>query len=116
MPKDVDAFDAGPKNDGDYTYTTSADMTTAADIAAAPESGEKLVITDIVLSSDTQMLFSFLEETTATVIGAVRLPANGTVQITPRGKWKLDTADKQLQGKASAAGNVYATVWAYSEA
>ena len=107
--------DNGPYWVSSYTYTTSADMTTAADITAAPTSGEKLVITDIILSSDTAMLFQFLEETSGTAIGAVRLPANGTVQLTPRSTWKLPTKNKKLQGDASAAGNVYITVFYYSE-
>ena len=59
--------DDGPKWTSAYTYTTSADMSTAADITAAPTSGAKLVITDIILSSDTQMLFEFKEETSGTV-------------------------------------------------
>ena len=108
--------DAGPAWASSYTYTTSADMTTAADLTAAPTGGQKLVITDIILSSDTAILFEFKEETSGTVVGATRIPADGAVQFTPRGKWKLATADKKLQGEASAAANVYVTVFYYSEA
>jgi hypothetical protein len=107
--------DAGPAWTTSYTYTTSADMTSAADLTAAPTGGQKLVITDIVVSSDTAILFSFKEETSGTVIGAIRIAADGVAQITPRGKWKLATADKKLQGLASAAANVYVTVFYYSE-
>ena len=112
----IGTMDAGPSWTSAYTYTTSADMSTQANITAAPTSGEKLVITDIFVSSDTQMLFSFLEETSSTVIGAVRLPADGTIQFTPRTNWKLPVADKKLQGKASTSGNVYVTVFYFSEA
>ena len=112
----IGSTDAGPSWTSVYKYTTSANMSTQADITVAPTSGQKLVITDIIVSSDTQMLFSFLEETSNTVIGAVRLPADGTVQLTPRTNWKLPVADKKLQGKASASGNVYVTVFHYSEA
>ena len=107
--------DAGPNWTSVATYTTSADMTTAAAITAAPTAGQKIVITDILISSDTIMLFEFEEETSATVFAAVRLAVNSPVQITPRGKWKLATADKKLFGDAGAAGNVYITVWYYSE-
>jgi hypothetical protein len=110
------SLDGGPNWTTTYTYTTSADMQTAADISPAPTSGEYLVITDIVISSDTQMLFVFQEETSGTVIGAVRLPADGSAQITPRGTWILPVADKKLQGDASASGNVYLTVFSHSEA
>ena len=108
--------DEGPGWTSAYTYTTSADMSSAADITAAPTGSQKLVITDIILSSDTQMLFVFKEETSGNTIGAVRLPADGTVQLTPRTAWKLPTADRKLQGDASAAGNVYVTVFYHSEA
>lgn len=109
------SLDGGANWTTTYTYTTSADMQTAADISPAPNSGEYLVITDIILSSDTQMLFEFEEETSSTVIGAVRLAADATVQLTPRGTWKLPVADKKLQGDASAAGNVYITIFSHSE-
>ena len=116
MAKDYGEFkDDGPSWGSSYTYTTSADMTTAADLTAAPTTGKYLCITDIIVSSDTQMLFVFQEETSGTVIGAVRLPADGTVQLTPRSLWKLPVADKKLQGDASAAGNVYVTVFYHSE-
>ena len=108
--------DAGPSWTSVVTYTTSADMQTAAAITDAPTAGQKIVITDILISADTAMLFEFEEETSATVFGAVRLSANNPVQISPRGKWKLATADKKLFGDAGAAGNVYVTVWYYSEA
>jgi hypothetical protein len=108
--------DNGPAWTSVYTYTTSADMTTAAAMTAAPTGGQKIVVTDILVSSDTTMLFEFEEETSATVVGAVRLSANSPVQITPRSGWKLPTADKKLFGDAGAAGNVYVTVWYYSEA
>jgi len=93
----------------------SADMTTAAAVTDAPTSGEKLIIVDIIASADTAMDILFEEETSGTDIFKVFLPANGTVQITPRGKIKLATADKKLTAKASVAGNVALTVTYYSE-
>ena len=107
--------DRGMSQTSSYTYTTSADMTTAADITAAPTSGEKIVVTDVIISTDTATLFSFKEETSGTVIGAVDLSADSPIQITPRGKWKLATADKKLQGQAGDAANIYITVFYYSE-
>ncbi len=94
----------------------SADMTTAAAVTAAPTSGQKLVIVDIVVSTDTAMFILFAEETSGTVIFKIFLPADGTVQITPRGKVKLATANKKLTAKASVAGNVAITTTYYSEA
>jgi hypothetical protein len=108
--------DAGPAWALTRTYTTSADMTTAAALTAAPTAGQKIVAADILISSDTAMLFSVQMETSANVLAAVRLAANGTAHITMRGQLKGDAADKKLYGKASAAGNVYITAVYFSEA
>src|SRR3989337_3009142 len=80
--------DAGPNWTTVYTYTTSADMTTAAALTAAPTGGQKIVVTDILISTDTAMLFEFEIETAETVFAAVRLSADSPVQITPRSGWK----------------------------
>lgn len=111
-----DMRDAGPAWTNTVTYTTSADMSTAAALTAAPTNGQKIVITDIIFSSDTAMNFEFEEETSATVFAKVYIPANGTVQLTPRIPIKLATANKKLFGDASAAGNVAITVTYHSEA
>lgn len=96
---------------------TSADATTAAAVTAAPTAGQKLVITDIIVSSDTAMFLLFHEESTAgNILWKVFVPANGTAQFTPRGKTKLWTADKKLMVDASAAGNISVTCCYYSEA
>lgn len=112
--------DAGPNWTSVFGVSSaavvSADMTTAAAVTAAPTSGQKLVIVDIVASTDTAMNILFEEETSGTDIFKVFLPAYGTVQITPRGKVKLATADKKLTAKASVAGNVAFTVTSFSEA
>ena len=94
----------------------SADMTTAAVVTSVPTAGQKIVITDIVVSADTPMSVLFEEETSGTDIFKVFIPANGTVQITTRGVVKLATADKRLTAKASVAGNIAVTVCYYSEA
>ncbi len=100
---------------GTYTYTTSADMQTAADLTAAPPAGQHLVVTDIMIGADTQMLFQFLEETSGTCIGTVDLILDDTKFISPRGRWRLPVAGKKLQGDAGASGNVHITVWYYYE-
>ena len=108
--------DAGIASTSVLTYTASADMTTAAAISAAPTGSQKIVVDDIIFSSDTAMWFEFEEETSGTVFAKVFVPANGTVMITPRGKFKLATADKKLFGDASVAGNVAITTICHSEA
>src|SRR5947208_16787731 len=93
----------------------TADATTATAVTDAPTSGMKLVITDIVGSSDTAMNILFEEETSGTDIFKVFVAANGSFQITPRSKVKLATAGKKLTAKASVAGNVAFTACYYSE-
>lgn len=111
----------GTKDNGPFwtvvrTYTTSADMTTAAALTAAPTSGQKIVLDDIIISTDTAMNFSLQEETSATVFAKVYMAANSTVQLTPRDGFKTAVADKKFFGDASAAGNVAITALYHSEA
>lgn len=112
----VKSYDDGPAWTSSYTYTASADLSTATAITAAPTSGQYLVIDDVVCSSDAAINIEFEEETSGTVVLKVFMAANSTVQITPRGKIKLPTADKKLYGDASGAGNVAITVCYHSEA
>jgi len=97
---------------------TSADQHSAvASVTDAPTSGQKLVITDLVISVDTAMSVSFTIESNATVIyGPFYLAANQTVNLVTRGKLKLGTADKKLQVKTSVAGNISVLPLYYSEA
>ena len=109
--------DAGPSVAGTHTFTSSADMSTAADIGPAPASGEKSVLLQAVISSAVAMEFTLQMETTA---GSEResffIPASGTVIFIPRYPTKLGTAGKKWQGKASVSGNVRVTTVTKSEA
>ena len=109
--------DDGPQVAGTPTYTTSADMSTAADIGPVPTASEKSVLLQATISADTAMLFTFQMETTP---GAERisfyLPANGSVIFVPRYPIKVGTADKKWQGKASVSGNVAIHTTTVSEA
>jgi hypothetical protein len=81
-----------------------------------PSSTKKLVITDLVISVDTAMAVTFyVGDTTTVADGPYYLPANGTLQITPRAKFKLATAGVALYCKTSAAGNITVTPYYTSE-
>lgn len=109
--------DAGTNFTSTLTYTTSADMQTAAAISPAPSTGEYLVVDDIIASADTAMSIEFeLEDAASTNYVKLFLAANSVLQVTPRGKWKLGTANKKLFADCSAAGNVAFSVWSHSEA
>lgn len=86
---------------------TSADQSGAvASVSDAPTSGQKLVITDCVISVDTAMRVDFSVESSATVIETVYMAANSTVNLVTRAKWKLPTVNKKLQIQTSVAGNI----------
>lgn len=109
--------DAGPNWTSTHTIVNSADMTGAADVSPAPTAGQKIVITDVIISVGTAMALTLLEETSGTVVGGpYYLSANSTLPITPRSEWKLATADRKLRADASAAGNITVETWTHSEA
>lgn len=89
-----------------------------ASVTDAPTGGQHIVVDDIIVSVDTAMSVTLKEETTGTIMfGPWYLPANsGPVQLTPRGKKKLPTADKKLQVITSIAGNITVQVGYHSEA
>lgn len=116
FPSGSQIADAGPGWTTARTRTTSADISAGTDLTAAPTSGQKLVITDVIVSTDTTMKLTFTEETSGTVLFAIYISASAPAQITPRGKLKLPVADKKLRCTASVAGNVDITVLYYSEA
>ena len=109
--------DNGPETAGTFTYTTSSDMTSVADIGPAPSGGQKSVLLQALISTDTAMKFTIQMETTA---GSERqawyLPASGSVIFVPRYPVKVGTADKKWQGIASVAGNVAISTVTTSEA
>jgi hypothetical protein len=98
------------------TYTTSANMTTAAAFTAAPTAGEKIVLDDLLVSVSKACLFDIEMETTGNVLAAIRLPTDGTAQLTFRNGLKGDAADKKLFGKTSvASATIYITASYHSE-
>jgi hypothetical protein len=95
---------------------TSADASTATAVTDAPATGKKLVIDDIIFSvGSTAMQVDFEIETAGTNFLTFHCAANTIVQFTPRGKFKLPTADKKLLVDTSAAGNIAVTVWYHEE-
>lgn len=119
---------AVPTSDSGITWTQSNGVSGAAvtsanasaadlELSAAPTSGQKVVIDDILFSTDTAMSVDFKEETTGTVIFRGYFPSSpGISQITPRGRVKLATANKKLVLRTSVAGNIACTVLWHSEA
>jgi hypothetical protein len=122
LPANIPTQDNGPAwtsaNGIAGVRFTSADQSGAfASVTSAPTSGQKLVITDIIISVDTAMRVDFaVESATGTVIESIYMAANSTVNVITRSKRKLATADKKLQIKTSASGNISVNAFYYSEA
>jgi hypothetical protein len=115
------ATDNGPAWTSSYGVSgarfTSADQSAApASVTDAPATGQKLVVTDILVSVDTAMRVDFKEEATGTVVASIYMAANSSAQVTPRSKLKLATVNKKLQAQTSAAGNIAITAFYFSEA
>jgi hypothetical protein len=111
------AADGGSAFTPTRTLVSTATLNSGAvDASPAPTTGQKIVIDDIFASAAANMRLDFTEETTGTVILSVYLAANVPVQISPRGRLKLDTAGRKLRVVASAAGEVRITTLTRSEA
>jgi len=96
-------------------FTSSNISGTVNSVTDLPVSGQRLVVTDIIVSSDTSMRVDFQEETSQIVMLSVYIPAYGIVQITPRSKWKLPNPNRRLQVKSNSVGNIAITAFYYSE-
>lgn len=107
--------DAGTVRTSTQTYTALASTARTA-VTPAPTTGQYLVVDDIIMSSDTALSVTFSrEDANSTAVMKIYMPANGTVQLTPRGMFKLSTVTKKLNAKTSATGNVAMTVFTHSE-
>lgn len=120
LPISGPTYDAGPYWTSVLGVTGSAVMssniTGSVAITDVPTTGQKIVVTDVLISVDTAMNILLQEETSNKVIAKIFLPANGIAQWTPRSKVKLSTANKRLMAQASVTGNVGITAQYYSEA
>jgi hypothetical protein len=86
-------------------------------VTAAPTAGEKIIIDDIIISSQSvDMRIVFKEETSNTVLLPINLLAGLVPQLTTRGKIKLPTADKRLVMSSSVVGLVDGVILYHSEA
>ena len=111
--------DGGPKWASLHFVANSADMSGAGvAICAAPASGLKFVLTDLIISAGAALSVTLKEETGGAVLGGpYYLPANSVLQITVRSKGiKTTTAVDRILAVASGAGNVTVETWGYTEA
>lgn len=106
--------DAGPSQTLTRTFTTSADMTTAAAITPAPAAGQRIYALDILVSVAAAMNVQILMETSNNVLARLDFPGAGAAQVTLRGILMGDADAKKMFGKASTAGQVSFTMITFS--
>ena len=109
-PSAIDSLSFGKR----AAIDSPSEATAPPSSTAAPTTGLKIVLDDLWVSADTAMRVEISEETSGTVVWAAYLPANGSVQFTPRDGLKLDTANKKARFKTSASGNVRVTALYHS--
>lgn len=99
------------------TPFVSADQSGAkANVTDVPVTGQKLVITDLEISVDTDMAVTFYEESNATPIaGPFYMAAKSSFNALTHSKRKLVTANKRLQVQTSVLGNIMVNALYYSE-
>ncbi len=98
---------------------TSANASAAAvAVTNAPTTGQKLVVTDVIISVAVDMDVTLKEETSGTVLlGPIRMAAKSTIQITPRsGALRCYTANKKVMVQTSITGDLTVDVHYHSEA
>lgn len=114
----------GSTTDAGSAYSESRSTSSVADastggphyICAAPSSGQKIVLVDLLVSCASDLVLTFKEETSGTTLFAIDLAAKTPFQFTPRSRLKLPTADKRIYVEASASGTVRWASFVRSEA
>lgn len=111
--------DAGFSTATAHLVTAITDTTVTA-ITAAPTAGQKRVMVDFWITTNTAQNITIKEETSGTVMhGPIYLPANcvfqATIRATPLSK--LATADKKYTATCSSGSHLTTIeTWSYSEA
>src|SRR5512138_2006326 len=90
------ARDAGPSWVPAQKHTASADLTTAAAITLAPDTGQRVVIDDLIVSSAVATTLTLQMENTADVLAVLSIPASSVTQITPRDGFRADVAGARI--------------------
>lgn len=86
-----------------------------AAVTDAPAAGKKLVISHLIVSTDTaNMIITFSEETTGTVKAVIYANANSPALSSADIDLPLTTANKKLMVRTNKAGNIAITAMYYS--
>lgn len=108
--------DAGPSQTITRMFTAHTGGGTNFDLTGLPVVGEYILLLDLLISVDTACLVQVQMEATGNVLAGFYMPAQSTLQITPRGYIKADQVDRKLLINLSVASDVQATAIYTSEA
>jgi hypothetical protein len=78
-------------------------------VTDSPGASNKIVLDDLLISTDTVMLVTIRTTTGAIVLARLYLAAYSPVQVTFRGKVKTPTVNQTIEILTSTAGNIAAT-------
>ena len=98
---------------GDALLITNANASDHL-VTQQPTGGKNLVITDLVISSDSNLILTFKEQDDGTVFVAYVGP-HTTINVNTVGKFKLATANKGLTVSSNANGNFSVLAFYYYE-
>lgn len=107
--------DAGPYWDAIQQYSSSADASsTALDITAASEAGKRVVIDDILISTDKDLALT-IRTKGRTIFAKLYCFAYAPIQLTFRNGLRSPDQNQAVQILASASGNIAVTTSYHSE-
>src|SRR3990167_3014525 len=109
--------DAGPAWTASHFVFNSTNQSAAATaVTSAPTAGEKLSITDLIISVGSAMIVTLTDEVLGTVLWRFYMAANSALQVTPRTPRQLPSANSHLNVQTSATGNIQIEASYYSGA
>jgi len=109
--------DAGPAwSPLHFVFNSTNQSAAATAVTGAPTVGEKISITDLIISVGSAMIVTLTDEVLGTVLWRFYMAANTTVQIAPRTPRKLPSANSHLNVQTSASGNIQIETSYYSGA
>lgn len=84
-----------------------------ADITDTPPGNKQIVITDLIVSADTDMELIFTDGVSGAVLADIFLISGTVPQITPRSPIVLPTAGSPMQVQSDVAGEIRITTLYY---
>ena len=108
-------YDSGVSWEHDFKYTTSADAQSGVDITYKSRPNQRIVIDDLIISTDTTLKLSIRNKKSGVVVAGLYLLSNSWGQLTLRDGIRADALNDSFQVITSAAGNITVTAAWHNE-